>query len=548
MVRPIEELISQIHATKSKFIVTTGGVCSSLGKGVLTASMGTLLKNANFSVSVIKWDPYLNVDPGTMSPLVHGEVFVTNDGAETDLDLGHYERILEMHLTKESSVSSGQIFQEILRKEREGVFLGRDIQLVPDVVDAIKQRLLNFALAQKTDFILIEIGGTVGDMEGEIFLEVIRQLSYQLGPQRIMHTHLSYVPFLGWANEMKTKPTQHSVMLLKKSGLMPDALFLRVEKSIDQKLIEKLSLMCGVKKEFIFQVPTVTPIYTLFLQLRDQGVHSKITTHFKIEERKTSLKSWENLLARIKEEKPTVRVALVEKYVGSNDPYISVIEALRSASWACKRTVEVIVIEAERLENNDEAALSLLHSCHGVVIPGGFGKRGVEGKIYAAEWARKNKIPCFGLCLGLHIMLIEWGRNLLGLSAASSMEFIPACKDPLVVLLDSQVKIVNRGGTMRLGAFPCTLVNETKVAQAYGTDLVYERHRHRYEFNNKYKSQLEEKGVVFSGVYKEKGLVEIAELKNHPFMVGVQFHPEFLSTPLIPHPLFKAFVEAIVKK
>ena len=548
MKESIEKLFSAVVKQKTKFVILTGGVCSSIGKGVLVSSTGTLLKNAGYSVSVVKWDPYLNVDPGTMSPLEHGEVFVTDDGAETDLDLGHYERTLGTHLNKFSSVSSGQIFKEIVEKERSGEFLGRCIQMVPHVVDAIKTRFLNFALMTKADFVLIEIGGTVGDMEGEIFLETVRQLKMNLPAKTIFHAHLSLVPYLSWANEIKTKPTQHSVMLLKKAGLDPDGLFLRTDKKFGTETTKKLSVMCGVDESLIFQVPTHSPMYKLFIDLEKQGLNEKIQQWFGIKKvKKSDLSEWKNLISKIEKKKETVRIGLIAKYVGRNDPYISVIEAIKSAAYACNRDLELVIIEAEKLEKEKVSGESWkkLKSVEGVIIPGGFDKRGVEGKIKATTWARENKIPFLGLCLGMHILIIEIARSILKLKDASSTEFNKKAQDPVIALIEEQKKVTEKGASMRLGAYPCTITSGTKAHKAYKKDLVQERHRHRYEFNNAYKKAFEENGVLFSGIYKEKNLVEISELKDHPFMVGVQFHPEFLSTPLKPHPLFKLFMETV---
>jgi len=544
----IDEMESQFLKSKSKFIFVTGGVCSSIGKGILISSLGTLLKNTKSSVSVVKCDPYLNVDPGTISPLVHGEVFVTDDGAETDLDLGHYERILDVRLTQQSSVSSGQIFKEVLDGERKGVYLGGDIQLIPHVVDVIKKRLLNFALTTKVEFVLVEIGGTVGDMEGDIFLEAVRQMHHQFGTERIMHCHLSYVPYLKWADELKTKPTQHSVMSLKKVGIKPDALFLRADSKVEMKAIKKLSLLCGIPQDLIFQVPTTKPVYRLFSELHAQGAHDKIRSRFKLRKKLSDLGAWKSLIRLIERKKPQIKIGVVAKYVGSNEPYISVIEAIKSAGWACNRDVEIVMIDSEKLEKNIKNISQHFKGLKGIIIPGGFDKRGAEGKIAAVTWARKKKMPCLGLCLGLQIMLIEFARNLVGLKGASSMEFDKMTPYPVITLLGDQAKVTERGGTMRLGAYPCSLVAGTKARQIYGTSRVLERHRHRYEFNNYYRDDFIDKGIVFSGLYKEKDLIEIAELHNHPFMIGVQFHPEFLSRPLRPHPLFKAFIEAIVKK
>ncbi len=549
----MSSLFEKVQKQKTKFIFVTGGVCSSIGKGVLISSLGVLLKNSGYSISVAKWDPYLNVDPGTMSPLVHGEVFVTEDGAETDLDLGHYERVLGVYLTRDSSVSSGQIYQEILDNERKGKFLGRCIQVVPHVVDAIKNRLFNFALKEKTDFILIEIGGTVGDMEGLPFFEAIRQMKMEFGRHKLMHCHLSYVPLLPWTGETKTKPTQHSVVALKTAGLTPDALFLRSEKKISENAMKKLAMMCEVDRDLIFQVLTFKPSWQLFFALQDQKVNERIQEWFGVRKiKKANLNKWLKLLDIIKDSKKGIKIALIAKYVGSNDPYISIVQAIKTAGYHYKKDVEIVVIEAEGLEktgyNGTSASWKQLKSVDGIVIPGGFDARGVKGKIFAARYAREKKIPFLGLCLGMQIMLIEFARDVLKLKGASSTEFDKDTKYPVISLLEEQKGVKKKGGTMRLGAYPCTVLPKTLAYKAYKKDLVKERHRHRYEFNNKFKDVFEKKGIVFSGIYKAKNLVEIAEIKNHPFMVGSQFHPEFKSYPLTSHPLFDLFMKAVINK
>ena len=542
--------LNKVLDGRTKFITVTGGVCSSIGKGVLVSSLGVLLEKAGYTVSVVKWDPYLNVDPGTMSPLEHGEVFVTSDGAETDLDLGHYERMLGIHLTKTSSVSSGQIFESLIKGEREGKFLGRCIQLIPHVVSSIKERLLDFALEKDVDFVLTEIGGTVGDMEGDIFLEAVRQIRLDLGNNRFLHCHLSYVPYLSWANETKTKPTQHSVYNLKGMGLVPDALFLRADRSVGVSPCEKLSVMCGVNRDYIFQALTHKPIYKLFIDLNEQGVSQKVQEYFGLEPRRPDLTGWKKFIELIEGSKKEVKIGLVAKYVGSNDPYISVIEAIESAGYWNGVKVNLIVLEAEQIEkhksNPNETVMQLLRSVDGIVIPGGFDMRGVEGKIFAANWARENNVPYLGLCLGMQIMLIEFARSVLGMTDASSTEFNKNTTHPVISMLAEQQGIAQKGATMRLGTYPCRIVAGTKAHQAYCQDLVQERHRHRYEFNNAYRSEFEAAGVVFSGIYEEKNLVEMAELKSHQFMLGSQFHPEFTSRPLSVNPLFMAFMKAVV--
>lgn len=549
-VMDITHKLQQVLQGKTKFIVVTGGVCSSIGKGVLASSLGVLLKHAGYSVSVMKMDPYLNVDPGTMSPLVHGEVFVTADGAETDLDLGHYERMLGEPLTREASVSAGQVFEEILHGEREGEFLGKCIQLVPHVVDTIKQRLFNVALHQQVDFVLLEIGGTVGDLEGVTFLEAVRQLKMDLGHDRLMHCHLSYVPTLSWTGEVKTKPTQHSVSTLKQAGLAPDALFLRADKAIEQESAEKLAVMCGVARHLIFQVLTFNPVYQLFCELERQGVGKRVQEHFRLTPCPSDLSEWTKLIELVSKPDSEVTIGLIAKYVGSNDPYISVVEAIKSAGYHCKQKVTIVVVEAEALEKEayagDGKAWSQLKALDGIVVPGGFDKRGIEGKVLAVRWARENKVPYFGLCLGMQMMIIEFARSLLKLADANSTEFDAQTSAPVVAMLAEQVGVARKGGTMRLGSYLCTLVPGTKAHGAYGQATVAERHRHRYEVNNAYRDDLVKAGVVFSGVYADKNLVEVTELKDHPFMVGTQFHPEFQATPLKIHPLFKAFMQAVV--
>ena len=553
MTSEISLLCDKVRASSTKFIVVTGGVCSSIGKGILIASLGVILRGAGYSVSILKWDPYLNVDPGTMSPLVHGEVFVTSDGAETDLDLGHYERLVGLNLGRDSSVSSGQIYKEVLDGEREGRFLGKCIQLVPHAVDVAKKRLLEFALRHNVDFVLLEIGGTVGDIEGELFLEAVRQLKMELGSQHVMHTHLSLVPFLAWANEVKTKPTQHSVMELKRAGLTPDCLFLRAEKDIDGHSIDKLSVMCEVRREYIFQVLTFDPVYQIFLDLNHQRVGEKIQRFFNLPiVREADLTSWRTFIEHIARSEKTLKIGLIAKYVGSNDPYISVIEAIKSAAYNLNYYPQIVTIEAEKLEKeNNERETSTawqdLKSVAGIVVPGGFDGRGVEGKILACQWAREHDVPYLGLCLGMQVMIIEAARSLLHLPKANSTEFDNDTPDPVIYMMHDQRSIVTKGANMRLGSYLCSLVKDTHAYNAYKTDDVLERHRHRYEVNKEYKRSFEQAGIVFSGICTAMDLVEIAEIKDHPFMVGVQFHPEFQSSPITVHPLFKSFIVASIK-
>jgi CTP synthase len=553
MISELSVLLAKVRVSPVKFIIVTGGVCSSIGKGILVASFGVLLKGAGYSVSIIKWDPYLNVDPGTMSPLVHGEVFVTADGAETDLDLGHYERLVGLNLERDSSVSSGQIYKEVLDGEREGLFLGKCIQLVPHAVDITKKRLLTFALKHNSEFVLLEIGGTVGDIEGELFLEAIRQLKMDLGSEHVMHAHLSLVPFLSWSNEIKTKPTQHSVIQLKKSGLTPDCLFLRIDKPIDSQSIDKLSVMCEVKKDYIFQALTFDPIYKIFLDLEKQGVSEKIQEFFHLPSiKKSDILLWHQFIDHIAQSKKTLTIGLIAKYVGSNDPYISVFEAIKSSAYHFNYCVNIVTVEAEKLEKDchnqeNSKAWKDLKNSDGIVVPGGFDSRGVEGKILACQWAREHKIPYLGLCLGMQVMIIEAARSLLHLTTANSTEFDAQTKDPVICMMSEQQNIKTKGANMRLGSYLCTLIKGTKAYDAYKTDSVFERHRHRYEVNKDYKKLFEKVGIIFSGINMVMDLVEITEIKEHPFMIGVQFHPEFQSSPIKVHPLFEKFIEAVVK-
>lgn len=543
----LEQLIIQAKEKKKKFVVVTGGVCSSLGKGVLVSSLGVLLQDAGYKVSVMKCDPYLNVDPGTMSPLEHGEVFVTADGAETDLDLGHYERTLNESFSRDSSMSSGQIFAQILEGERRGAYLGRDIQMVPHVVNAIKERILDFSVSKNLDIVLVEIGGTVGDMEAMVFLEALRQLKLDLGAASILHAHLSYVPFLAWTGEVKTKPTLHSVNELKRAGLVPDALFLRSDQAIDEKSRAKVVLMCGVQSSCVFQVLTVTPMFRLFFSLLEQGLVETVTKFFEGKSLvpRSNLGAWRALLDKIDGATTVVRIALVAKYVGNNDPYMSVVEAIKSAVFHAGLKLDLLLVNAEKIEQRDEGAWKDLKNAHGIVIPGGFDKRGAEGKIMALRWAREENIPLLGLCLGFQLMLVEAARSLLGIADATSAEFEPEAQNPVICLLDDQAQVVRKGGSMRLGEYSCKILPNSQAFLSYQSENIAERHRHRYEFNNRYKSALESVGIVFSGICKERNLIEIAEVEGHRFMVGTQFHPEFKSTYLNSHPLFTRFIEVI---
>ena len=555
MVRKEHEQVSmkllqeEIAARGTRFIIVTGGVCSSIGKGVLLSSIGVLLKDAGYRVGVIKCDPYLNVDPGTMSPLEHGEVFVTRDGAETDLDLGHYERMLGEQFTKDSSITAGKVYSHLISEEREGVYLGKCITVVPHVTDEINRRLLTFARKGQYDVVMVEIGGTVGDMEGEIFLEAVRMLRHAMPRGHVVHTHLSLVPYLPWANEVKTKPTQHSVMMLKRAGLAPDMLFLRTGKTIAKRELKKVSVMCGLPEEAVFQVRTRSPLYSLFFDLNEQGVLRVVQEVAGLPtDRLATLNQWQGVLDAITAAQKVVRIAMVAKYVGSNDPYISLVEALKSAGYTNGLAIELVTMDSEELENmSADERDDLFKTVDGIVIPGGFGNRGIEGKVAATRWAREHNLPFLGICLGMQVLVIEVARHLCGIADATSLEFDDATANPVITLIDEQYNVVSKGGTMRLGTYQCALTDGSKAAAAYDSLLIEERHRHRYEFNNNYKQQLNRSGLLFSGICPDNGLAEVAELKEHPFMIGVQFHPEYRATPLQPHPLLSAFMKAVKK-
>lgn len=546
-------LLSKLAETNTRFIIVTGGVCSSLGKGVLASSLGALLVAAGYSVTLAKCDPYLNIDPGTMSPHEHGEVFVTADGTETDLDIGHYERALGIELTGKSSITSGKVFRDILAAERAGKYLGKNVQLIPHVVNDIDERFIDLAFSETGeiyDFVIIEIGGTVGDIEGEIFLESIRQLRYVAGRERVIHCHLSYVPYIAWANEVKSKPTQHSVMLLKRAGLVPDMLFARTEVELDDNFKQKLATYCDVSPEHVFVVPTRKPQYLLLRDLKDQCVDEAVQKIAGLPNvRPSDMTEWEGFFGKLLRHSRLIKIGLIGKYIGENDPYISLYEALKSAGYAHDVAVELSVVSSEALEAlTPEQLHAQLSYFDGLVVPGGFGERGTEGKIRAIRWIRENGVPFFGICLGLQMMLIEAARTLVGLSDATSEEFNSETTEPVIAMMADQKRLHAVGGTMRLGNYTCELKPGSKAAEAYGEPSVLERHRHRYEFNNKYRAQLEAVGVTFSGINPETGLVEIAEIASHPFMVAVQYHPEYKSTPLKPHRLFKAFMAKAIER
>ena len=526
----------------SKYIFVTGGVVSSVGKGISVASLGRVLKSRNISVSVQKLDPYLNVDPGTMSPYQHGEVFVTDDGAETDLDLGHYERFIDVDLTQASNVTSGQIYSAVIAGERRGDFLGGTIQVVPHVTNEIKRKIREVASISQADVVIVEVGGTVGDIEGLPFLEAIRQMRNEEGRDDVLYIHVTFLPHIATTGELKTKPTQHSVNELRRIGIQPDVILCRSDFPISESIKEKISLFCSVPTNAVISLVTAETIYEVPLLLEDSGLTNYIIDRLRLTGAEADLSDWRDMVSRLKQPKEPVTIALVGKYVELQDAYYSVREALYHAGLFHNRQINMIWVHSEDLEC--ESGDNLLKSAQGIIVPGGFGYRGIEGMINAAKYARENSIPYLGLCLGMQVMVIEFGRYALKSKLANSSEFDPDTPYPVIDYMPNQVNISAMGGTMRLGAYPCRLVYGTHASRAYGQDTVYERHRHRFEFNNRFREQFEQKGLVASGVSLDNKLVEITELKDHPWMVASQFHAEFRSRPNRPHPLFVKFIEA----
>ena len=531
-----------------KFIFVTGGVVSSLGKGISAACIGRLLKRRGLNIFSIKLDPYLNVDPGTMSPYQHGEVFVTKDGAETDLDLGHYERIINSSLTKESSVSSGQIYSTVIEKERKGEYLGATIQIIPHITNEIISRLeKGFNAKGDTDVCIVEIGGTVGDIESQPFIEAIRQIRRELGYKNTFFIHATLVPYLKTSGEIKTKPTQHSVKELLGLGIQPDALLLRCEKDIDKISKDKVALFCNLPKENVISVKDVPIVYQVALELQKQHLDDIILEHFGYSNLpQANMDDWKGLIKKISDLKESVNIALVGKYVELHDAYISVVESLKYAGYEVNKKVKITWVNSEHLdETNIEETFN---GVNGIVVPGGFGNRGIEGKILAIKFARENKIPFLGLCLGMQLSLIEIARDVLNLKDANSTEFDSKTLYKIIDYLPDQYEGIKLGGTMRLGEYDCKILKDTLAYSLYNKDLIKERHRHRYEFNNDFKKEFEQNGVVFSGINPQTNLCEMIELKNHPYFIACQFHPEFLSRPLQPHPLFLGLVKAAIKR
>jgi len=526
-----------------KYVFITGGVISSLGKGLTAASLGTLLESRGLKVAIQKFDPYLNVDPGTMSPFQHGEVYVLDDGAETDLDLGHYERFTRSNLTRFNNLTSGQVYQNVLNKEREGKYLGKTVQVIPHVTDEIQDRIRKVTEIAKADVLITEIGGTTGDIEGLPFLEAIREFYLDVGPENVVFIHVTYVPFIKAAGELKTKPTQQSVAKLREIGIAPNALVCRCEHPLDKELRRKISLFCNVPYEAVIEEKDVDhSIYEVPLMLEREGLDELVCKNLRLDTPPSDMKDWQEIIRKLIAPQHRVRIGVVGKYIELQDAYKSVYEAIIHGGVAHDCGVVIEKVDAEDIEK--EGADKMLKKLGGILVPGGFGERGTEGKVMAAQYARENNIPYFGLCLGMQIACIEFARNGLGLEGADSAEFDEDSPHPVICLMDEQQKVTKMGGTMRLGAQPCKIREGSKAAEIYGEEEVQERHRHRYEFNTEYKQQFEDAGLIFSGTSPSGQLMELIELKDHPFYMACQYHPEFQSKPNAPHPLFKAFIEA----
>jgi CTP synthase len=528
----------------TKYIFITGGVVSSVGKGVTTAAIGQLLKERGFSVSVQKLDPYINVDPGTMSPYQHGEVYVLADGAETDLDLGHYERFIDIDLNQVCNVTTGQVYAEVIAKERRGDYLGGTIQVIPHITNEIKRRIGLVSKTTDAEIVLVEIGGTVGDIESLPFQEALRQMRTDVGRENSMYVHVTWLPHIGATNELKTKPTQHSVRELRSIGISPDMIIARSDHPVDDSLREKIALFCDVEVQAVVPMITTEILYEVPLLLENAGVGDYLLDHMGLDaRRKPDWTEWESLVKEVKREKPTVRVALVGKYIELRDAYMSVREALLHSALALGIEVEIDWVHSAELEK--ERGWEMVRAADGILVPGGFGGRGIEGKIQAARYARENKIPYFGLCLGMQLMVVEFSRSVLSDEEVNSTEFDRGTSHPVIDLMPDQRDIADKGGTMRLGLYPCVLQSGTIAERAYQEAEIEERHRHRFELNNAYREVLQSAGMRFSGISPDGRLIEIAEFSDHPFMLGTQFHPEFLSRPNRPHPLFMAFLEAV---
>lgn len=524
----------------TKYIFVTGGVVSSLGKGITAASLGRLLKNRGLNVTIQKFDPYINVDPGTMSPYQHGEVFVTGDGAETDLDLGHYERFIDINLSKYSNVTTGKIYSTVIQKERRGDYLGGTVQVIPHITNEIKERAFRAGRETNADVVITEIGGTVGDIESLPFLEAIRQIRKDAGKENVMYIHCTLIPYIKAAGEMKTKPTQHSVKELRSLGIQPNIIVVRTEQEVSQDMKDKLALFCDIDPKAVIEARDAESLYEVPLMLQAQGMDQIVCDHLKIDAPEADMSEWKELVHKVKNLSHSVRIALVGKYVELQDAYISVVESLRHAGYAFDADVQIDWINAEHVDEGNVNAL--LQDVDGILVPGGFGDRGTEGKILATKYARENNVPFLGICLGMQLAAVEFARHVAGLKAAHSAELDPATPYPVIDLLPEQKDVEDLGGTLRLGLYPCKLQEGSKAYEAYGEEVIYERHRHRYEFNNQYRPQMEKAGFIFSGTSPDGRLVEIVELANHPWFVAAQFHPEFTSRPTRSQPLFREFI------
>ena len=530
---------------KTKFIFVTGGVCSSLGKGISIASLGLLLEGHGYRVSIIKMDPYLNIDPGTMSPFQHGEVYVTEDGAETDLDLGYYERFTGAEYTRKNSVTTGQIYYTVIQRERRGDYLGRTVQVIPHITDEIKSRIFNVAHSYDLDFVMVEIGGTVGDIESIPFLEAIRQIRQELGSERVLNVHLTLVPTITAAGEQKTKPTQHSVKELMELGIIPDILLCRTGQALAPDLKSKIALFCNVSERNVISAEDIVgSIYQIPFMFHQNDYDTIVLEHFRMEVKPLKIPAWDTFLNSLINPSKEVRIAVVGKYISLQDSYRSIYEAILHGAVANNARLEIVKIDSEDIEKRPGEIDGLFKGVDGILVPGGFGDRGIEGKIMAISYARRNGVPFFGICLGLQCAVIEFARNVCGLEGANSKEFDPVTPHPVISLLEDQEIVLEKGGTMRLGAYKCRLIEGSGIRAIYNKEEVMERHRHRYEFTNRYREILEQKGIVFGGIHPPINLVETIEIPDHPWFVATQYHPEFKSKPINPHPLFRDFIRA----
>lgn len=532
----------------TKYVFVTGGVVSGLGKGITASSVALLLKSRGYKVFMQKFDPYINVDPGTMNPIQHGEVFVTYDGCETDLDLGHYERFIDEELNFTSNITSGKIYKSVIDKERHGDYLGATVQMVPHITNEIKNKVYEAGISSGADIVITEIGGTVGDIESQSFIEALRQIQYEKGSEDTFFIHCTLIPFIYGSNELKTKPTQNSVRDLRNMGIRPDALVCRAPFNTSESIKNKLSLFCSVPVENVIDSIDVKNIYEIPINYYNQKIDEIILKQFKLPIKKANLTKWKNLITTVDNLKDEIEISLVGKYVELHDAYISVTESLKHAGYKYNTKININWVDSESLEDSKVNLKEVFKNSKGILVPGGFGSRGIEGKIKAIKYARENNIPFLGICLGMQLAVIEFARNVCDIKEASSTEFDPTCKEPIIDLMVDQKSIVNMGGTLRLGNYECKIKKDTLAYSDYKEEIIFERHRHRYEFNNKYKSILEENGMVFSGINEKANLVEIIELPKHKHFIASQFHPEFKSRPTRPHPLFDSFIRASIQK